>query len=208
MADYMWTGGYQWREGSRLKGDPNAVAAALNVIKDRHGRADVDRVYEAWERGDKALRETMGDEEAVQRIGAEHMIYQIFGGLEYEKVHVRTEETAPGGRVFQPLAKVTGNADNVRVFVETPREAILLGSSYRPPVSQPATTTARPTAPAQPRPAPLPVLTMADVAPRPTPPIVPDREMEAWVALCAWRDRYGDIPLYQPIIDAMDALKG
>lgn len=35
----------------------------------------------------------------------------------------------------------------------------------------------------------------------------PDRQMQAWVALMAWCDKYGDDPLFAPIIAAIDALK-
>lgn len=35
----------------------------------------------------------------------------------------------------------------------------------------------------------------------------PDRQMQAWIALMAWRDKYGDDPLFAPIIAAIDALK-
>jgi hypothetical protein len=35
----------------------------------------------------------------------------------------------------------------------------------------------------------------------------PDRQMQGWVSLMAWRDKYGDDPLYAPVIAAIDALK-
>lgn len=208
MSEYMWTGGYQWGKGSRLKGDPNAVAAALQAIKDRHGRVGVDGIKDAWRDGDVALRETMGDDAQVLDIGLDHQAYKILGELEYEKVHVHTEEAMPGGRAFQPLARVTGNPENVRVFVETPREALLLNTAYRPPVEQPS---APPPMPQQAPPRlPVEVLRLEDL--RPTPqaarpaPMVPDRDMEAWLALCEWREQFGDIPRYRPVVDAMEAL--
>ena len=34
----------------------------------------------------------------------------------------------------------------------------------------------------------------------------PDRQMAGWVALMTWREKYGDDPLYAPIIAAIDAL--
>jgi len=212
VSEYMWTGGYQWNKNARLKGDANAVAAALGRIKDRDGKVDITSIREAWQAGDAALRETIGDEEEVMVIGVESMAYKVLHALEYEKVNVRTEEAEPGGRVFGALSKITGNPDNVRVFVEKPREAIYLGSSVRPPVAAPA-----PVAPVQA--APVEVLTMEDLTrpapvqalpadrrPVPIAPMVPDRDMEAWVALCEWRERYGDIDRYAPIVAAMDML--
>lgn len=35
----------------------------------------------------------------------------------------------------------------------------------------------------------------------------PDRQMRGWVALMAWRDKYGDDPLFAPVIAAIDNLK-
>lgn len=46
------------------------------------------------------------------------------------------------------------------------------------------------------------------VAPNVLPPDTkPDRQMAGWVALMAWRDKYGDDPLFAPVIAAIDALK-
>lgn len=202
MSDYMWTGGYRWDKGARLKGDANKVAQSLARIKDKHGRVEVDSIHEAWAAGDAALRETIGDEATVQRIGVEHMAYQILHGLNYEKVNVRTEEVEPGGRVFQPLSKVTGNPDNVRVFVETPREAIYLGSSVRPPANTlPVSTPLQNLRPVE-------IVAMDDLIPQPQPlKQALDRDLEAWLALCKWRERYGDIARYAAIIAAIDALR-
>lgn len=35
----------------------------------------------------------------------------------------------------------------------------------------------------------------------------PDKQLEGWSVLMSWRDKYGDDPLYAPVIDAIDALK-
>lgn len=208
MSQHMWTGGYAWGPNSRLKGDPNAVAATLAKVKDRHGRVTVDGIKDAWKDGDDALRETMGDEDDIREIGLDHMAYKILGELHYEKVNVQTEDAEPGGRVFQPLSKVTGSTDLVRVFVETPREAISLATAHRPP-SAPVMTP-RATAPIA---RPVEVLTMADLPmpardARPARVVEPpeDRDMAAWLALCEWRDRYGDLPRYRPVVAAMDGL--
>jgi len=208
MGQYMWTGGYQWAKGARLKGDPNEVARSLARLADMHGRVGVTEIREAWRSGDSALRETMGDEEEVMTIGAESIAYKILHGLEYEKVNVRTEESEPGGRVFQPLSKITGNPDNVRVFVQTPREAIYVGASVRPPVTTPALV-----APVQAAPVEVITIDMTEPSPRlsapPKPkalPMVQDRDMDAWLDLCAWRDKYGHIERYAPIVTAMDML--
>lgn len=213
MSQYMWTGGYRWADGARMRGDANAVAASLAAVKDAHGRVEVDGIKDAWRNGDDALRQAMGDEQRVMEIGLDHMAYQILGALEYEKVDVRTEEPEAGGRVFQPLAKVTGNPDNVRVFVEMPREAIPLSiPSMRPPAT-PATpaTINTPTMPKTPTPAtvkPVEIVEM-EYPSKPTKtvtPLVQDRDMEAWLRLCEWRDRYGDIPRYRTIIEAIESL--
>lgn len=46
-----------------------------------------------------------------------------------------------------------------------------------------------------------------DVVPRPT-EAKPDKQMQGWVALMAWVDKYGDDPLYTPIVAAIKALQG
>lgn len=209
-VDYMWTGGYQWGAASRMKGDANAVAATLQKIKDKRGRVEVEAIKDAWRQGDAALRETMGDEEAVLNQGAEYFAYKILSALEYEKVNVRTEEPESGGRVFQPLAKVTGNPANVRVFVETPRETIRLSTGWGTPRSAtPMEPAPLPPVIAAPlvEPVPVEVLTLDDLDDAPPPSgIVPDRDMQAWLSLQRWRERYGDIPRYAPVVAAMDAL--
>ena len=45
-----------------------------------------------------------------------------------------------------------------------------------------------------------------DLTPRPT-ETQPDKQMRGWVALMAWADRYGDDPLYAPIVAAIESLK-
>lgn len=34
----------------------------------------------------------------------------------------------------------------------------------------------------------------------------PDRQMAGWIALTGWREKYGDDPLYAPVVAAIDAL--
>lgn len=45
-----------------------------------------------------------------------------------------------------------------------------------------------------------------EVAPRPT-EAKPDKQMRAWVALMAWLDKYGDDPLFAPIVAAINGLR-
>lgn len=35
----------------------------------------------------------------------------------------------------------------------------------------------------------------------------PDRQMRGWVALIAWLDKYGDDPLFAPVVQAIESLK-
>lgn len=206
MADIVHTGGYIWASASRMKGDPNRVAGALARIRDRHDRVDVDTIKDAWKRNDPVLRETMGDEAHVLDVGLDEQAYKILRSLEYEAVDLRTEETQPGGRVYRTLREVTNDPSATpRVFVATPIEAVSLHHLNRGAWgTQPPTTPPEPLPPDTPRVAPVFVNGTGDVVQRPA--IVPDRDMEAWLALSRWRERYGDIPRYAPIVAAMDTL--
>lgn len=35
----------------------------------------------------------------------------------------------------------------------------------------------------------------------------PDKQLEGWAALMTWRDKYGDDPLYAPVVTAIDSLR-
>ena len=194
MQDRRFTGGYAWTEGSRMKGDPDAVADALITLKDPMGRVGVDAMKQAWRKGNAALRETMGNEAHCLDIGVEAQVYKIFRSLEYQVVNVRTEDTAPGGRVFRTVHEITHDPDApTRQFVHVASDTISLGrlSAYQLPPTPPT-----------PAPAASPSATRALM-----PPVPRDREMEAWVALLAWRERYGDVAMYAPVLAAIDALR-
>lgn len=47
---------------------------------------------------------------------------------------------------------------------------------------------------------------VVDVGPRPT-EAKPDRQMQGWIALMDWRDRYGNDPLFVSVVAAIDDLK-
>lgn len=184
--------GYAWREGTHIRGvNATLVGRQIDAIGGEQARRD-DIIAAGVEAlggtGEITKCFTQDRDEAARKRWEDEADY-LMRSLVPVVVDYRTEEEAPiDQRVWVPVYTETRSAADSGVYRRVPLD-LAVGAGESAGTALQTNTTAKGSTSSQKRER-------------------VDREMQGWVALMEWRERYGDEPLFASVVAAIESLKG